>query len=268
MNDVRLRQAQSTNVGMDIGTAIGRANSDQITVRGFDLVEELLGELSYTEMMLLTITGHRPSAAAVRAVDAVLVGLVDHGMQPSALTTRMTYHAAPDSVQGAIAAGLLGAGSRILGSMEQSGQLLTQISTSLSGGESADQAVSTGLQEILASGHRIPGFGHGLHRDGDPRAKKLLFVADREGIAETEIELLRLIGVEALKQTGHELLLNVTGASAAILLGVGVPWQLHRGVAMISRTAGLVAHIGEEIDAPIAPQVRQMLRQASWIEES
>ncbi|MBE1489542.1 citryl-CoA lyase [Plantactinospora soyae] len=253
--------------GFGISTNVGHANAQRIELRRYDLVDDLIGHTSYTETLLLTVTGRRPSAAQVGAVDAVLVSLVDHGMQPSALAARLTYSAAPDALQGALAAGVLGAGSSLLGSMEQAGKLLADIGAEVRAGTGPRGAAERAVNRILDDGRRVPGFGHGLHRDGDPRAIRLLEVASELGVAVEETGWLAAVGAAIEERTGRRLVVNATGAAATILLGVGIPWHLHRGLAIISRTAGLLAHIGEELDQPIAPQVRNALREASWLTE-
>jgi citrate synthase len=256
----------TTRRGLGMSTNVGRANAERIELRGHDLVGNLIGSASYTETLLLAVTGRRPSGPEIHVVDAVLVSLVDHGMQPSALAARLTYAAAPDAVQGALAAGLLGAGSSLLGSMEQAGKLLHQIGAAVSAGTPARTAARQEVARVLGEGRRVPGFGHALHRDGDPRARKLLRVAQESGVAAEETAWLSMVGAEIHEQTGRRLEVNATGAAAAILLGVGIPWRLHRGVAIVSRAAGLLAHIGEESEAPITPRVREALREASWLD--
>ncbi|OEV09603.1 hypothetical protein AN218_21350 [Streptomyces nanshensis] len=274
-------------------TDVGRANAERVTLRGHDLVGELVGRMSFTEAALLAVTGERPAPGAVRVADAVLVTFIDHGLQPSALAARLTYHVAPEAVQGAVAAGLLGVGSRILGTLEQTGRLLTRIADETAadgegekgaagrsgarGGAGAGavagavagegEAVARAVADELAAGRRIPGIGHALHRDGDPRAAPLLAVAAEEGVAEDEIRRLRAIADVTAERTGRTLPPNAAGVSAALLLGIGVPWPLHRGFSMISRTAGLVAHIGEEAERPLTPAVRAALREASRPDE-
>ncbi|MER7212837.1 citryl-CoA lyase [Streptosporangium sp. NPDC000239] len=254
------------SVRLEIGTAVGAADEHHVQVRGLDLVDDLIGELTYTEVALLAVTGRRPTPAETKVVDAVLVSLLDHGLTPSALAARLTFWSAPEAIQGAVAAGLLGAGSVLLGSMEGCGRLLTDIADDVADGAAARDAVETRLRAIVDAGGRIPGLGHSLHRDGDPRAGKLLDVARDQKVAARHVEHLELVVELAAALTGKALPLNATGAAAALLLEVGVPWRLHRGFALMSRTAGLVAHIGEELESPLAPAVRAALRTASRIE--
>jgi citrate synthase len=248
-------------------TEVGLANAERITLRGHDMVADLVGQVSFTQGALLAITGTMPSPGAVRVADAVLVTLIDHGLQPSALAARLTYAVAPEAVQGAVAAGLLGVGSRILGTLEQTGRLLATIAAAVADGTPEDEAVAQVVDAELAAGRRIPGIGHALHRDGDPRAAPLLAVAAAEGVATDEIRRLLAIVDVAAARTGRSLPVNAAGVSAALLAGIGVPWQLQRGFSMISRTAGLLAHIGEEAERPVAPAIRAQLREMSWLPE-
>lgn len=248
-------------------TEIGSANTERITLRGHDLVDELIGRTSFTEAALLAITGKMPTPGAVRVADAVLVTFIDHGLQPSALVARMTYHVAPEAVQGAVAAGLLGVGSQILGTIEQMGHLLVRVADEIAAGLSEGEAVAKVVQAELDSGRRIPGVGHALHRNGDPRAKPLLEVAAAEGVAENEIRRLHAIVDATTKKTGRTLPPNAAGVSAALLLGIGLPWWLQRGFSMIGRAAGLIAHVGEEAERPLTPAVRELLREASWLRD-
>jgi citrate synthase len=243
-------------------TEIGHADAEHVTLRGHDLVEDLVGQVSFTEAALLAVTARRPTPGAVRVADAVLVTFIDHGLQPSALAARLTYHAAPEAVQGAVAAGLLGVGSRVLGTMEQTAMLLTRVADEVRAGADEEQAAVSAVAAELDAGRRIPGIGHALHRDGDPRADPLLALADREGVAQDETRRLRAVVDAAAQRTGRRLPPNAAGASAALLLGIGIPWWLQRGFPMISRTAGLIAHIGEEAEQPLAPAVRASLREA------
>lgn len=266
-NDVLGSEPSRQVRALGMSTNIGRANSRRIELRGYDLVDDLIGKVSYAEALLLAVTGRRPTSAEVGALDAVLVSLIDHGMQPSALAARLTYSGAPDAVQGAMAAGLLGAGSSLLGSMEQVGRLLSDIGEAVRAGTDPRSAAKREVTRILEETRRVPGFGHRLHHHGDPRGTRLLQVAETLGVATEEMSWLTMVGAEIEAQTGRRVAVNATGAAAAILLGIGVPWRLQRGIAIVSRAAGLLAHIGEEVESPITPAVRSALRAASWLDD-
>jgi citrate synthase len=181
------------DVNLSLSSEIGQADEHRILIRGHDLVDELIGNVSQTQMALLAITGALPDEPTTRVVDAVLVSLVDHGLTPSALATRITYWAAPEAIQGAVVAGLLGAGSVLLGSMERCGRLLTEVDEAVRAGSDEIEAIDRLLRELLDGGERVPGVGHSLHRQGDPRAGRLLAVAEREGKAGRHVRRQRLI---------------------------------------------------------------------------
>lgn len=250
-----------------LSTNVGRANAGRIEFRGHDLVDDLMGSASFTEMLLLSVTGRRPTPNHIRVLDAVLVSLVDHGLQPSAVAARMTYASAPEALQGAVAAGLLGAGSVLLGSMERAGQVLTHIRDEAAGGRPLKDVVDETVEGLISGGEKVPGLGHRLHRDGDPRAARLLEVATREGVGGAETATLDLVRDRSIRLTGKDLPLNATGAAAAVLLGLGIPWQLQRGIAMTSRLAGLLGHLGEEMENPMTPALREAFRSASWLDD-
>jgi citrate synthase len=235
-------------------------------LRSHDVVNDLMGSASYTAALLLAVTGDMPTDEDVRLLDAVLVSLLDHGMQPSALVARLTYHAAPEALQGAMAAGLLGAGSVILGGMEAAGKLLSAVVADSSEGGDVTVSALAHVERILGNGERVPGFGHALHRGGDPRATRLTDLAGETHVAETELTCLSAVADAVANLTQRELQPNVTGVGAALLLGLGIPWQLHRGIAVVSRAAGVLAHIGEELRRPLAPEIRSVLRSVGWLE--
>jgi citrate synthase len=241
-------------------TGIASHDLHHIWVRGIDLVDDVIGVRSFTETVFLLVAGRMPTPEETRMLDAILVSLVEHGLTPSAVVARVTYSVAPESLQGAIAAGLLGAGSVVLGSMEECGRILTQVQAAADSGSSRSGVVSAVVDEYLRDGRRLPGVGHAIHREGDPRAARLFVLADEYGFSGVHVQTLKEFAEVAESKTGKSLPINVTGAVSAILLELGVPWRLHRGFALISRSAGLVAHVGEEIEQPITPNLRRLVR--------
>lgn len=225
---------------------ISTVEGSRIYVRGRDLVDDLMGKISFTEMIHLTITGEMPNAAEKRVLDAVLVALVDHGVTSSSLAARMTYRASPDAVQGAIAAGLLNAGGRVLGSMEGCGRVLSEWTPDSDDAREIADAAGRAIKDARANGSRIPGLGHNLHEDGDFRAVKLFEVAEEVGLRGRYVAMLEQLAAEASRLAGKQLPINVTGAIAAVLLEIGIDWRILRGFGLMSRVVGLVAHVGEE----------------------
>lgn len=228
-------------------TSIATSDARRILVRGHDLVDELIGNVSFTEMFLLQLTGKRPPAGHVRVLDAVLVTLMEHGITPSVIAARLIYHSAPDALQAAVAAGLLGVGSTFIGTMEGCAELLEEMLAAPEGAEARAQAIA---QRLRAAGKVVHGFGHPHHKPDDPRTPRMLAVARAEGVAGRHVEALQALSRAVDAAYGRHLTINATGASAALLGEIGIPQKVMRGVAAVSRSAGLVGHIHEETRKP------------------
>jgi citrate synthase len=243
-----------------IQTELASSDVHHIWVRGRDLSEELMGVASFAEVVFLLMQGRMPQEHEAKVVDAILVALMEHGLTPSAVVARMTHAVAPESLQGAVAAGLLGAGSVVLGSMEECGHLLTRVDQDVSAGASQDAAIEAAAAEYRRDGRRIPGVGHVVHTDGDPRAARLFMIAQQVGLASVHVDRMQRLALAAGAAANRPLPVNVTGATAALLMELGIPWRLHKGFALISRAAGLVAHVAEELESPIVPALRGIIR--------
>ena len=231
-------------------SAISAANEATILVRGRDLCGELIGAITFTDHTWLLVTGELPTAAQRRVLDATLVGIAEHGLVPSVQASRMTLAAAPEALQGAVAAGILGCGSVILGASEAAGHLLQAIVTRANGGdiEAAAEAV---IREYRQARRAIPGYGHPLHKGYDPRARRLLQVAGEAGAAGHYAAAALAVDRALPKITGKPLAMNVSGAIPAVLLDAGYPLLALKGVPILARTASLIAHLLEEQTRPI-----------------
>jgi citrate synthase len=227
-------------------SAISTSNEETILVRGRDLARELIGSISFTEHFWLLVTGAMPSAAQRRVLDATLVAIAEHGLVPSVQVSRMTLAAAPEALQGAVAAGILGCGSVVLGSSEAAGHFLAAIVERSAKTSNADTAAAEVVREYAAAKRAIPGYGHPLHRDGDPRARRLFQVAAEAGVAGRHAEIATAVEKLLPELIGRRLALNVSGAIPAVLLDAGYPLLALKGVPLLARTAGLVAHLLEE----------------------
>lgn len=244
----------------DYPTGIGTSTTEEISLLGQNLADDLLGKVGFGELAIWLATKKRPTPSEVRVFEAVLVSLADHGFTPIALATRLTYYSAPDSLQGAIAAGLLGGGSRFLGVTEDTGKFLNGALAELgdTAGWSEDdwdnaaRGVATGAK---AAGIKIPGLGHPVHKNGDPRTPVIMAIAREEGQFGPHLELFSAIGRVHPEILGRTLPLNGAGVGGATLADLGLPIDLLRGFALIARTAGLVGHLAEEKRHPIAPDV-------------
>ncbi|HEY7929516.1 MAG TPA: citryl-CoA lyase [Steroidobacteraceae bacterium] len=231
-------------------TAICTSDEHTIVVRGEDLCQELIGQISFTDYFYLLLTGQRPSAAASRVLEATLVAIAEHGLVPSVQAARMTLAAAPDALQAAVAAGILGCGSVILGASESAGRLFSEIAARREGGIAAQAAVQEVVGSWRAAGKAIPGYGHPLHKRRDPRVDALFSVAREAGANLSFVHIAEAVEAALPDIVGKELKLNVCAAIPAVLLGVGFPLSALRGVPILARTAGLIAHLAEELQRP------------------
>ncbi len=227
-------------------SAISSSNAETILVRGRDLVGELVGTVSFTEHFWLLVTGALPSPSQRRVLDATLVAIAEHGLVPSVQAARMTLAAAPEALQGAVAAGLLGCGSVVFGSAESAGRFFHEIHQRAQQGGGLEAAVRAVAQEYRAAKRPLPGYGHPLHRGGDPRATRLLAVAADCGLAGRYVEMATLIERLTPALVNRPLALNISGAIPAVLLDAGYPLLGLKGVPLLARTAGLIAHLVEE----------------------
>lgn len=230
----------------DPNSAICAANAQTIVVRGQDLVQDLIGKLSFTDHFWLLLTGRRATPAQRAMLDATLVAIAEHGLVPSVVASRVTLAAAPEALQGAVAAGILGCGSVILGSAESAGRLMGEILARAGEGGDLDAATRAVVGEYRAAGRSIPGYGHPQHKDEDPRATRLIAVARELGVAGRTIEAALRLDRLLPELTGKPLRINVSGAIPAVLLDAGFPAGALKGVPILARTAGLIAHLLEE----------------------
>jgi citrate synthase len=232
-------------------SSICTSNEHTIVVRGRDLSSELIGKVSFVEHFFLLLTGVLPTPGQAAVVNATLVAIAEHGLVPSVQAARMTFAAAPDAMQGAVAAGILGCGSVVLGSSETAGRMFVEVDAKVRAGAALDAAVREVTQAWRASGRTIPGYGHPLHKERDERVGALFDVARAAG---TDLRFVAIAeAVEALlpETLKKALKLNVSGAIPAVLLGAGFPVEALRGIPILARTAGLVAHLFEEMQQPI-----------------
>jgi citrate synthase len=232
-------------------SAISSSNEETILVRGRDLCAELIGQITFTDHVWLLVTGELPTSAQRRVLDAALVAIAEHGLVPSVQASRMTLAAAPEALQGAVAAGLLGCGSVILGASEDAGRLLHEVITRAEATTSMPNAASDVVREYKAARRPIPGYGHPLHKGYDPRAKRLLEVAKEAGTHGRYAEAAQAIDSVLPEITGKPLAMNVSAAIPAILLDAGYPLLALKGAPLLARTASLIAHLLEERTRPI-----------------
>jgi len=241
-------------------TGLGTSSATSIELLGHDLANDLLGKVGFGELALWLATQQRPTLQQVRVFEAVLVALADHGFTPTAIAARLTLYSAPDALQGAIAAGLLGGGSRFLGVTEDTGRFLASVLATVEGNlpetdEEWDALARRAVAEEHAAGRYVPGLGHPVHKTGDPRTPVIIAIAEREGLRGPHLRLFEAIGRVHAEILHRTLPLNGAGVGGAALADIGLPPELLRGVALLARTAGLLGHLGEELRSPVAPAI-------------
>jgi len=241
-------------------TSLGTSDADTISLLGQDLTADLMGKVTFGELALWLVTQQRPTPEQVRVFEAVLVALADHGFTPTAIAARLTYLSAPDSVQGALAAGLLGGGSRFLGVTEDAGRFLSDALAAAPSPLPADDAgwdalALTAVQEARAARRLIPGLGHPVHKVTDPRTPVLIAIAEQEGLRGPHLRLFEAIGRVHPQVLGRTLPLNGAGTCGAALADLGLPVGLLRGFALLARTAGLLGHLAEEQHRPLGMDI-------------
>ena len=232
-------------------THISQAYPDRVEVRGRDLTGELMGSLSFTEYFHLLLTGSEPSEDQRFFLDLLLVAIAEHGMMPTNVAARMTLAADPRSLQGAVAAGILGAGPVLLGTTEECARLLDRAQDRTADGGDAATVAREIAVETREAGDKLPGFGHPVHKPTDPRAERILELADERGVTGDHVALARAFRDAVHETWGKPLTMNISMPMAAVLVDLGFPSSIVKAVPILARTASLLAHLAEEQKEPI-----------------
>jgi citrate synthase len=230
---------------------ISRAYPDRVEVRGRDLTGDLMGRLTFTEYFHLLLTGREPTEDERFFLDLLLISIAEHGMMPTNVAARMTLAADPGSLQGAVAAGILGCGPVVLGTSEECARLLEEAQALVAAGASPSAVADEVARGIHEAGGRVPGFGHPVHRPLDPRAERILELADARGVSGPHVQLARCLREAVGEAWGKPLTMNVALPIAAVMLDLGFPAATVKSVPLLARTAGLLAHLAEERERPL-----------------
>jgi citrate synthase len=241
---------------------ISQAHADRVEVRGRDLAEELMGQVSFTGYFHLLLTGREASEEQLFFLDLLLVAIAEHGMMPTNVAARMTLAAEPRSLQGAVAAGILGAGPVLLGTSEACARLLAEAQESVAAGEAPEAVAAAIASDVRSSGERLPGFGHPVHKPLDPRAERILELADQHAVSGPHVALTRCLREAAAQTWGRPLTLNISMPLAAVMLDLGFSAETVKAVPLLARTAGLLAHLAEERESPIGFPMAQAAEDA------
>jgi citrate synthase len=231
------------------------ATSDRIVVRGLDLPTEIIGKLNLGDMAFLEITGRIPTPQKSVMFNALAVTLVEHGIVPSTLAARITYLGAPEAMQAAVAAGLCGLGSVFVGSTEGAAAMLRAAIPDRTQPGDIDAHAAAIVARFRNEKKIIPGVGHPLHKDGDPRTPRLFQLAAENGYDGPYVALMQAVSRQAEAASGRKLPINATGAIGAIACELDLPQPVVRGIGVMARAIGLVAHLLEESRKPMAREV-------------
>jgi citrate synthase len=251
---------------------IGSSTPTSITVAGADLAGDLMGKVSLSELAFRLVSGRFPEPRELTLFDAVLVSLADHGITPSVLAARLTYVGAPEALQGAIAAGLLGGGSVFLGVAEDTARFLQEALARIddpSDVTALTRAASDAIEAIRQRGARTPGLGHPVHKETDPRVPRMYELAESLDLVGPHLRLLRVVAEVHAEQTGRRLPINGAGVAGAALADLGFDWRIIRGFTLLARTAGLLGHLTEEMRSSMAmPLWREVEARAAEAREN
>ncbi len=232
-------------------SSICQAFPDRVEVHGLDLCRSVMGRMSFTEYFHLLLTGREATSIQREFLDLLLISIAEHGMMPTAVAARMTYAADPGSLQGALAAGLLGCGPVLLGTAELCAKLLQEAQSKVGAGNDPLVTVEKMATEIRKSGGKLPGFGHPVHKPLDPRAERILELADAKGVSGPHVELARQFRDAVTAVWGKSLTMNVSMPIAAVMLDLGFPVSIVKSVPLLARAAGILGHLAEEQQNPI-----------------
>jgi citrate synthase len=248
-------------------TSIGTSDASTISLLGHDLASEVMDHVGFGELAFWLVAGRRPIAGERRLFEAVLVSLADHGFTPTVIAARLTLTGAPESLQGALASGLLGGGSRFLGVTEDAGRFLADALAAsraeLPGDDAGwDELARAAVRRQHDAGRLVPGLGHPIHKEGDPRTPVILRIAEEEGLRGSHLKLFEAVGRVHPDIIGRTLPLNGAGVAGAALADLGFAPEVLRGFALLARTAGLLGHLAEELRQPVGVDIYRDIDQA------
>jgi citrate synthase len=249
-------------------THISQAYADRVEVRGRDLTGDVMGRLTFTEYFHLLFTGREPSEDQRFFLDLLLVSIAEHGLMPSNVAARMTLAADPESLQGAVAAGVLGCGPVILGTSDECARVLEEAQVKVAAGAEPAEAAADAVRSLRRAGRKVPGFGHPVHRPVDPRAERILELADARRVSGPHVLLARALGDAVAEQSGRPLPMNVSLPIAAVMLDLGFSRAVVKAVPILARTASLLAHLAEEQEQPIGFLLARSAEEAASYEQS
>lgn len=247
-----------------IRTGITQVSADDIVVRGYRLSEDLVGHFSFTDAFFLQMTGRRPEPRESRMFAALMVNSMEHGINHPVLVARLTHGAAPETVQAAIAAGILGMGSVGDGAIELVADLLYGLARTADAEKIGDEAAAARLvADYRARRQIIPGLGHAMHKQADPRVGRLFALVAELGFPGRHVSLMHRVAAAAAAATGRKLPINGAAAVAAAYCELGLPAKIAKAATVVSICAGVTGHLMEEMRDPQARNMRRLIAGAT-----
>ena len=226
-------------------TAITEVKPNRVKLRGYHL-EELIGQVSFTDAIHLTLIGELPSLEVGKVLDAILVASLDHGVTPPSTLAARTAVSTGAPLNGAVSAGILSINQHHGGAIEGCMELLTEALRDYSElPEGLDRVACRIIDRWQHARRRLPGLGHRIHT-ADPRVRRLFNLAQDLGVSGNGVIMLRAVESNLAERFGRDIPINVDGAIAALLIDMGLPSDLANGLFIIARVGGLVAHVSEE----------------------
>jgi citryl-CoA lyase len=223
-------------------TAITEIKKGEIRIRGYDIAE-LMEKLSFSDAIFLTLKGELPRKDESEMMRAILVSSIDHGVTPPSVLSARNVFSAGNSLNAAVAGGVLSIGDVHGGAIEKCARILQEWAKK---SDQIDSLAKDLVSDSIYAKRRIPGFGHRLH-ETDPRTVKLFEIARELNFSGRHLELAKVVEKELTVALGKKLPINVDGAIAAVISDMGFDWRLGKAFFIISRVPGLVAHVYEEM---------------------
>ncbi len=218
---------------MNWETEISSSGEDAV-VRGEKL--ENVMEMEFSDAIWLILKGEKPSEEESELFNTILSSSIDHGVgNPSTVAAR-TVQSGGNSMNTSVAAGIMALGDSHGGAIEEAMRILQ-----------SDKTAEHIVKQYLEESKRLPGLGHKVYKDEDPRAVKIIEKAETLGLAGKSIKKIQGIR-DVLAEEKVDLVLNVDGAIAAVMTDLGWEPELGKGFFIIARTPGIVAHVREEMD--------------------
>jgi citryl-CoA lyase len=231
-------------------TAISEVGFHKINIRGYPL-PDIIRNLTFSQVVFLTIRGELPTKEQSRVMDAVLCGITDHGLfAPTPIAGRVIGSATPESIMPGIAGAMLTVGSMTVSPQDTADLILYALNTKKNQGLSDEDTAKQVVDEMLAKKKRFPGLGHPLHPTGDPRAIALKEVAVANGVWGDKAKLYETMRKTFIQARGKDFPINIDGMMGCVLTELGFQPKEMAGIAALSFMPGIIAHVVEELQVP------------------